>query len=132
MRYLLDTNTIVRYLNGRVPNIRMKIDAMTPQDLATAAIVVAELRYGAAKSNNPMKTIQAQDQFLNLIDLVDFDRNAAEIYGQIRADLEKKGTPIGPNDTLIGATAMANNLILVTHNTREFSRIVGLQYEDWE
>jgi tRNA(fMet)-specific endonuclease VapC len=61
-----------------------------------------------------------------------FDRQAAESYGQIRADLEKKGTPIGANDLLIGATALASGLILVTHNTREFNRISGLQIEDWE
>jgi tRNA(fMet)-specific endonuclease VapC len=102
------------------------------QDIATAAVVVAELRYGAAKSIDPHKTISAQDQFLNLITILDFERKAAEMYGQIRAELARKGTPIGPNDLFIAATAKANGLILVTHNIREFGRVVGLQYEDWE
>lgn len=132
MKYLLDTNTIVRHLNGRAPNVRTKIRAIQLADLAVSAVVVAGLRYGAAKSVNPVRAITVQDQFLNLIGFVPFDRQAAEAYGAIRATLERQGTPIGANDLLIGATALAHQLILVTHNTREFSRIAGLLYEDWE
>jgi tRNA(fMet)-specific endonuclease VapC len=132
MKYLLDTNTIVRYLNGHAPNVRIKINALTPTDLVTSAIVVAELRFGAAKSTNPTTTLLVQNQFLDLISSLPFDHQCAEIYGQIRAVLEKNGTPIGANDLLIGATALAHNLIVVTHNTREFTRIPALQVEDWE
>jgi tRNA(fMet)-specific endonuclease VapC len=132
VKYLLDTNTVVRFLNGRAPNVRVKINAVAPADLAVSAVVIAELRYGAAKSQDPVKARAVQDQLLNLIGFVPFDRQAAESYGQIRAELEKKGTPIGANDLLIGATALASGLILVTHNTREFNRISGLQIEDWE
>jgi len=132
MKYLLDTNTIVRYLNGRAPNLRVKIPTTPASELAVSAIVVAELRYGAAKSTNPTKALSVQNQFLSLVGFVPFDLQAAEIYGTIRAALEKLGTPIGANDLLIGATALAHGLILVTHNVREFGRIAGLAIEDWE
>jgi len=78
MNYLLDANTIVRFLNGRAPNVRTKINGIPLVDLAVSAVVIAELRYGAAKSNNPSKVIAAQDQFINLIGFVPFDRQAAE------------------------------------------------------
>ena len=132
MKYLLDTNTIVRYLNGRAPNIHTKVSGVLPSDLAVSAVVVAELRYGAAKSMDPIKTMAVQDRFLSLIGFVPFDRDAAEAYGTLRATLERQGTPIGANDLLIGATALAHQLIVVTHNTCEFKRIVGLTVEDWE
>lgn len=132
MKYLLDTNSIVRYLNGRAPKVRAKVRATPLADLAVSAVVIAELRYGAAKSTDPTKTRSAQDRFLSLIGIVPFDQPAADAYGTIRAFLEKQGTPIGANDLLIGATAVAHQFILVTHNTREFSRVPGLSVEDWE
>lgn len=132
MRYLLDTNTVVRYLNGRSANVRAKVDVTPSADLAVSAITVAELRYGAAKSRNPQPTRTSQDEVLDLISIVPFNKACAEIYGTIRAGLERQGTPIGGNDMLIGATALAYSLILVTHNTREFARIPGLTLEDWE
>ncbi len=132
MKYLLDTNTIIRYLNGRAPNVRIRIAATPVSDLAVSTIVVAELRYGAAKSANPAKALAVQNQFLSLISSIAFDETAAEAYDTIRAALEKLGTPIGANDLLIGATALAHGLILVTHNTHEFGRIAGLPIEDWE
>jgi tRNA(fMet)-specific endonuclease VapC len=97
-----------------------------------SAVVVAELRYGAAKSTNPTNARTVQDRFLSLIGFVPFDQAAADAYGTIRAFLEKQGTPIGANDLLIGATAVANQLIIVTHNMREFMRVPGLLVEDWE
>jgi tRNA(fMet)-specific endonuclease VapC len=132
MTYLLDTNTIVRYLNGRAPNVRVRLSAVPLTELAVSTIVVAELRYGAAKSSNPAKALAAQNQLLNLIDTIPFDQAAADAYGQIRATLEQQGRPIGANDLLIAATALSRGLTLVTHNTGEFSRINGLFLEDWE
>lgn len=132
MKYLLDTNTIVRYLNGRAPNVRVRLASTPLSDLGVSAVVVAELRYGAAKSADPVKTSAIQDQFLTLLGFVPFDRPAAEAYGTIRATLERQGTPIGANDLLIASTALSHGLILVTHNMREFSRIAGLTVEDWE
>ena len=132
VKYLLDTNTIIRYLNGRAPNIRNKLHSTPFRDIGLSTIALAELRYGAAKSKAPTRTRTKQNQLLRQLTLVPFDEAAAEAYGTIRADLERQGTPIGPNDLLIGAIALAHQLILVTHNTREFQRIAGLTLEDWE
>lgn len=132
IKYLLDTNTIIRYLNGRAPNIRSKLRVTPFRDIGIATVVLAELRYGAAKAKAPKQARAKQDQLLRQLTLMPFDEAAAEAYGTIRADLERRGTPIGPNDLLIGATALAHQLILVTHNTREFQRIAGLMLEDWE
>ncbi len=132
MTYLLDTNTIVRYLNGRAPNVQVRLSAVPLAELAVSAIVVAELRYGAAKSLNPAKALAAQDQLLSLIDTIPFDQAAADAYGHIRATLEQQGRPIGANDLLIAATALSRHMTLVTHNTSEFSRVAGLLLDDWE
>ncbi|AFZ28462.1 putative nucleic acid-binding protein, contains PIN domain (plasmid) [Cylindrospermum stagnale PCC 7417] len=132
MRYLLDTNVCARYLNGRSLAIRERLRATNFADIAVCSVVKGELFYGAMRSNNPERTLARQQEFLNLFVSLPFDDSAAFIYGRIRADLAANGTPIGPNDFQIAAIAMVNNLILVTHNTREFSRVNGLQIEDWE
>lgn len=132
MKYLLDTNTCIRYINGRSQSVAHKLNALSEGDAVVCSVVKAELFFGALRSQNPVKTMAGQRQFLELFISLPFDDAAAEYYGQIRADLTAKGTPIGGNDLLIAAIAMANKLILVTHNTREFSRVIGLQLEDWE
>jgi tRNA(fMet)-specific endonuclease VapC len=132
MKYLLDTNTCIRYLNGRSEKIKQNMAAVSQQDIALCSVVKAELFYGAMKSLHPENNLARQRKFTNSFVSLSFDDNAAEVYGQIRAQLEKAGTPIGPNDLLIAAIALANNLTLVTHNTREFSRIAILPCEDWE
>lgn len=132
MKYLLDTNVCARYLNGKSPAVRERIRATNRDDIAVCSVVKAELFYGAMRSNNPQKTLANQQQFLNLFVSLPFDDNVALIYGEIRAQLTALGTPIGPNDFQIAAIALANNLILVTHNVREFSRVNGLKIEDWE
>lgn len=132
MRYLLDTNVCIRYLNGRSPAVKERIRTTNREDIAVCSIVKAELFYGAMRSNNPQRNLARQQQFLNSFISLPFDDCSALIYGEIRAQLTALGTPIGPNDLQIAAIALANNLILVTHNTREFSRVDGLQIEDWE
>lgn len=132
MKYLLDTNVCVRYLAGRNPALRVRLEAISPGELAVCAIVKAELRYGAYKSYRTQATIYSQDTLLNPLYSLPFDDAAAEIYGQIRTELERAGTPIGSNDLLIAAIALANHLTLVTHNTAEFCRVPGLIVEDWE
>ena len=132
MRYLLDTNVCVRYLNGRSPAVRERIRTTNREDIVVCSVVKAELFYGAMRSNNPQRNLARQQQFLNLFVSLPFDDLSALVYGEIRAQLTALGTPIGPNDLQIAAIALANNLILVTHNTREFSRVDGLQIEDWE
>ena len=132
MKCLLDTNVCIKYLNGRSANIRQKVTFHGSQEILLCSIVKSELFYGAMKSNNPQKTLAHQYQFVNRFQSIPFDDNSAEVYSQIRSDLERRGTPIGPNDLLIASMAIANDLILVTHNTREFGRIRDLNIEDWE
>lgn len=132
MIYLLDTNVCVRYLNGRSVAIRERLRATNAADIAVCSVVKAELFYGANRSNNPQRTLANQQQFLNLFGSLPFDDEAAMVYGRIRAYLADRGTPIGGNDLQIAAIALVHDLILVTHNTEEFSRVPGLRWEDWE
>lgn len=132
MKYLLDTNTCVRYLNGRAPKVRVRLQAEAPADIAVCSIVKAELFYGAVRSQNPQRTLARQQFFLKQFVSLPFDDLAAEHYGQIRAHLATAGTPIGPNDLMIAAIARARGLILVTHNTGEFGRVSSLALDDWE
>jgi tRNA(fMet)-specific endonuclease VapC len=119
-------------LNGRSPKVILRLDALDEKDAVVCSVVRAELFFGAMRSQNPVKTLTGQRQFLALFDSLPFDDDSAEHYARIRADLVGKGTPIGSNDLLIAAIALSHHLILVTHNTNEFERVDGLQIEDWE
>ena len=132
MKYLLDTNVCIRYLQGRLPCIQEAIHSKSPTQLVICAIVRAELFFGAMKSNNPLETLATQRQFIDLFPTLPFNDDAALIFGKIRADLQRQGQPIGPYDLQIAAIAIANDLTLVTHNTREFNRVNGLKLVDWE
>jgi tRNA(fMet)-specific endonuclease VapC len=132
MKYLLDTDICIRYINGRSPAVRAKLPTIPARDVAVSIITKAELFYGSAKSQSPERSRQKQLEFLRVLQTAPFDENAAVTYGSIRANLELRGTPIGGNDLLIAATAVASGLILVTHNIREFGRVPGLMIEDWE
>lgn len=132
MKYLLDTNTCIRYINGRSASIRAKLPTIPLVDVGVSIITKAEMYYGSAKSQTPQRSREKQREFLQTIQTVPFDESVALKYGDIRAYLSQQGTPIGGNDLLIAATALANNLILVTHNMREFSRVPNLRTEDWE
>lgn len=132
MRYLLDTNTCIRYLNGSAPSVFRRLDEIAEDDVCVCSIVKFELRYGALRSHAVDKTLDQQENFLNRFLSLPFDDRAQIRAAQIRADLARIGTPIGPYDLLIAAIALANDLTLVTHNTREFGRVAGLKYEDWE
>lgn len=130
--YLLDTNACIVYLKNKNSSINRHLNSLEANKIAVCSVVKAELFYGSMRSNNPQKSLNIQLLFLNQFLSLPFDDLCAEIYGKIRADLVKCGTPIGSNDIQIASIALANNLILVTHNVREFSRIEGLQIEDWE
>ena len=132
MKYLLDTNTCIRYINGRSQSIREKLPTVPVAEVAVSVITQAELFYGSAKSQTPLRSRRKQIDFLAPITILDFDSKATFIYGDIRAHLEQQGTPIGANDMLIAAHALSRSLILVTHNIREFERVPNLQLEDWE
>jgi tRNA(fMet)-specific endonuclease VapC len=130
--YSLDTNVCIRIINGRSIQLRQKLLAHSVNDIAVCSVVRAELFYGAAKSQTPEATRRKQDLFLQPFASLPFDDSAADVYGQIRAELERRGTSIGPMDLTIAAIALANNLTLVTNNLREFSKIPQLLVEDWE
>jgi len=132
MKWMLDTNACIRYLNGRAPKLRQRIDAANPSDLLVCSVVKAELFFGAAQSSSPAATLQRQKEFLAPFASLAFDDIAADVYGPIRAELKASGTPIGPNDLLIASIALANGVTLITHNINEFSRVKGLTIENWE
>ena len=132
MRYLLDTNVCVVYLNGRSSSVRDRLLATPAGEIAVCSVVKAELFYGAFRSNNLKRTLERQQAFLSRFTSLPFQDEAALLAGGIRAKLASAGTPIGSYDLQIAAIALANNLTLVTHNIREFERVDGLQLEDWE
>ena len=116
MIYLLDTNTCIQYITGRSPKVLARLQQQQPQDVLVCSVVKGELFYGAMRSTDPTTTLAKQHRFLRAYASVPFDDRAAVEYGRIRADLQGKGTPIGPNDLMIAAIAVAHALILVTHN----------------
>jgi tRNA(fMet)-specific endonuclease VapC len=132
MKYSLDTNTCIRYINGRSEALRRKLPTVPARDIVVCSVVRSELAYGAAKSQRPEMSAAKQAQFLRPYATLPFDDGAALAYGRLRAYLEQAGTPIGPYDMQIAAIAIAHELIIVTHNTREFGRVPGLKIEDWE
>jgi tRNA(fMet)-specific endonuclease VapC len=132
MTYLLDTNTCIRFLNGRSDSIRRRFDSLEASDLSLCSIVKAELLYGAVKSARPEENLEKLSQFFQRFVSLPFDDSAAEMYGRIRTRLEKHGKPIGANDLLIASIALTNRHVLVTHNLGEFGRIEELVLEDWE
>jgi tRNA(fMet)-specific endonuclease VapC len=130
--YLLDTNVCIIYLNRRNSRVQQHLELLSPGDIAVCSVVKAELFYGAMRSSNPTRTLALQEAFLSQFVSLPFDDAAANAFGRVRAQLAALGTPIGPYDLQIAAIALANNLILVTHNVDEFRRVQGLQIEDWE
>lgn len=133
MIHLLDSNSCIDHLrNGPASKVTEKLIAAPPGIIAVCSIVVAELIYGAYRSSQPARNLQEASTFCGQFPSLPFDDLAAGEYGRIRAHLATLGTSIGPNDLLIAAIAVAHDLILVTHNTREFGRVPGLQIEDWQ
>lgn len=132
MKYLLDTNACIRLLKGASPQMKERIAAVPGEDVCVPAIVRYELYYGANKSDRKEQTLNTLNDFFSQFETASFDDSCAELCGEIRANLEKQGLPIGPYDLLIAATAIRHGLILVTHNTNEFSRVKQLVIEDWE
>lgn len=131
MKYMLDTNICIYTIKHKPEAVIKAFLAHDPDELCISSITYAELMYGVEKSAAPERNRLAITMFLSPLSILEFDALAAEQYGSIRADLERKGTPIGSMDMLIAAHAKSENLILVTNNTREFFRVEGLQVEDW-
>ena len=131
MRYMLDTNICIYTIKHKPPKVIQRFLSHDPSELCISSITYAELMHGVEKSMSAERNRIAITMFLSPISVLNFDTYAAEEYGKIRADLERKGTPIGPMDILIAAHAKAEDLILVTNNTREFERVEDLEVEDW-
>jgi len=133
MTYLLDTNACVHSLRRRGNRlVRQRLGSRLPGDIVLCSVVVAELFFGAEGSSNPVGGRQQAEAFAAAYRSLPFEDAAARVYARIRHNLESRGLPIGENDYMIAAITLANNLILVTHNTKEFSRVPGLVIEDWE
>jgi tRNA(fMet)-specific endonuclease VapC len=130
MLFLPDTNAFSHYLQGRDGALVARVAAEF-SNLRIAAIVLAELEYGAAKSGIARHR-QRLDGLLAVLAVESFSLADAQFYGGLRADLERRGQCIGPHDMLIAAQALRLGATIVTHNMREFSRVPGLKCEDWQ
>lgn len=131
MIYFLDTNICIYALKGTYPKIPSRLVQISAARIKIPAIVRAELLLGVRSSKNPSHAADVLEKFLYPFEIVPFDRDASEAYADVRYALEKKGSPIGPNDLLIAATVLSRHGCLITHNCREFSRVSALKIEDW-
>ena len=131
MKYLLDTNICIRILNKSSQSVVNRLEETDLDDIAIPAVVAAELMYGAQKSVRRDRNVEMFRTFIRQFMVVGLDADAIEAYGEIRSELERKGTPIGANDYFIAAISRSTSRILVTNNIREFSRVEGLVVEDW-
>ena len=129
MRYVLDTNTCVYAMKGQPPVIR-HLKAHGPDDLGVTIITVAELLFGAEKSQRREANRALVETFLGPFEVLPFDRVTAEAYARIRLSIERAG-PIGERDLQIAAIAVARELTVATHNVSEFARVPGLPVVDW-
>lgn len=130
MRWMVDTDTCIAIIKGHAGAIK-KLRGKSIGQVGISAITLSELSFGAAKSSRPEQASVALAEFTLALEVAAFDAELAPVYGRVRASLARRGMPIGPLDTLIGSHALALDITLVTHNTREFSRIEGLRLEDW-
>lgn len=130
--YLLDTNTCIFIKNRKPVHVLERLRSSLGKGVFLSSVSVAEMQYGVYNSSNVEKNRIALTEFLAPFEIIDFDDADAEAFGRLRADLKRKGTIIGAYDMLIAAQAIARNLILVTNNTGEFKRIIGLKLEDWK
>jgi len=132
MRYLLDTNIVSYYLRRASPALEAKVsDALKRHSAAISVITRAELRYGQAGMTPEDRRRGLIDSFFLRLPSLEWSAQAADNYGSLKNLLKRQGTPIGDMDTMIAAHALAEDLILVTHNTRHFEKVPDLKLEDW-
>ena len=130
MRLLLDTNICIYIIKRKLQRVIERFNTLQPSDVGSSSITVAELEYGACKSQKPDQNKAALQQFLIPLEILVFDQQAAQAYGTIRANLERQGQIIGSLDMLIAAQAKSEGIMLVTNNITEFLRIPDLQLEN--
>ncbi len=128
--YVLDTNTLIYFFKGK-GRVADRLLRETPADIAIPAVVIFELQTGIEKSTSQGKRIRQLSKLISAVKVIPFSTEEARASATIRAQLEKKGTPIGPYDVLIAGTALAHQAMLVSHNLSEFKRVKGLKTEDW-
>jgi tRNA(fMet)-specific endonuclease VapC len=131
MKYLLDTNICIYIIKKKPESVIKRFQKLKPDSVAISSITLSELYFGVAKSSRPNENMIALQEFISPLDILDFTNSDAIVYGKIRNSLEKKGAPIGSMDLLIASIAKNQDLILVTNNTKEFSRITDLKIENW-
>ena len=131
MRYMLDTNICIYVIKHKPEKVFQKLQTIYPEDVCISSVTYAELVHGVEKSAAVEKNRLALSMLLANIEILDFDADAADSYGKIRAGLEKKGTPIGPLDMMIAGHAQSLGYTIVTNNVKEFSRVAALKIEDW-
>ena len=131
MIFLLDTNICIYIIKERPISVKQRFQTVNTPDMGISIVTLAELEYGAAKSQNPSRNRETLKTFCAPFEIVSLNPEDARIFGNIRADLEKRGQPIGSYDLLIAAQALNRGLTLVTNNIKEFSRIEGLAIENW-
>lgn len=131
VQFLLDTNICIYIAKHRPPEVLMRFKTLQVGGVAMSIITYGELWYGAEKSNNSELAHEKLNRLAELVPVLPLPVNGAKHYGLIRADLELAGTPIGANDLWIAAHALADKLILVSNNIKEFQRIANLELENW-
>jgi len=131
VKYLIDTNILIFLCNSKSKLLENKFKTHGPEEFSVSSITVGELIYGVNKSQHRERNLQAILKILSPFKVLDFDSSDGWEYGEIRADLEKKGATIGGNDSMISAQARRRGLIVITNNTREYKRVSGLHVEDW-
>lgn len=129
--HLLDTNTVRHLLRGASKPLSDRIAVTRREDVAISLLTAMELRFGLAKNPGATRTRAVVEAFLATVPIANLPEDIAPIYGEVRADLERRGVPIGPLDTIIAAHALALDCTLVTSNTKEFRRVAKLRCEDW-
>ena len=128
---LLDTNAVIALVTRRSETLLQRVEAAEPGSLGLSSVVAHELYFGAYRSEKVAFNLETLRLLFADLSILDFDREDARVAGEIRADLKRRGTPIGPYDVLIAGQAKVRNLTLITNNTGEFSRVEGLRFEDW-
>jgi tRNA(fMet)-specific endonuclease VapC len=131
MRYMLDTNICIYVIKRRPEAVLQKFTAHAVGDLGLSIVTLADLEYGAARSSQKGKNRAALEQFVSPLEIAAFDREAASVYGSIRAAVERRGAPVGSMDLLIAAHAISLGVPVVTNNVKEFRRIPELRVENW-
>jgi tRNA(fMet)-specific endonuclease VapC len=131
VKYLVDTNILIYLCNSKSKLLENKFKTHLPDEFAVSSITIGELIYGVNKSQKRDRNLQAILKIVSPFRILDFDSSDAWQYGEIRAELEKEGMCIGGNDIMIAAQAKRRGLIVITNNTKEYKRVVGLKIEDW-